>query len=572
MAEALSPVNELMNSSGLLVKRHTATLVAVLFLAPVIIGVSGAFLPAFGYIPELGQHEFNFDAWRQLIETPGLISMLGLTLVSGIGATLLSLAIAFAFVSAAWNQRWWRQAERWLSPILAAPHVAYAVGFSFLIMPGGMLARMLAPVTGWTAPPAWETVQDPLGISLMLILTLKEAPFLVLMLMAAVNQVAVSESLRTGQALGYQPWMVWVKVIWPQLYKRIRFSLLTVLVFSLSVVDIAIVMGPSTPPTFAVQVLNWFRNPDLGFQTLASAGSLFLMAIVIVAIVAVYLLEKAAGCFSGWLVNGKRGWLGAVFNKASIFSWKLIVISFAGSVLMLLIWSFAWRWRFPSLSPQKWSFRSWEKAWPQLSEPLFNSLMIGAVSAVLGVVVAILLLEAGKRTNRLLGRLMYLPLLLPQLTFLFGIQVWMIKLGVEGRWLSVVFMHLLFVIPYCYLSLSGPWRYYDERHSRQAWLLSGSRVKAFMQIKARILLKPILASFALGFAVSIAQYLPTLFAGAGRITTVTTETVALAASGNRRLIGVYALVQMLLPLLVYAIFSFTGRWQLRGWKLNRRFI
>ena len=561
-----------MTDSGSLMKQHTATLVAVLFLLPVVVGVSGAFLPAFGYIPELGQNELSFNAWEQLFETPGLTTMLKLTLVSGIGATFLSLIIAFSFVSAAWNHRWWNQAERWLSPILAAPHVAYAVGFSFLIMPGGLLARMLAPLNGWSSPPAWETVQDPYGISLMLILTLKEAPFLVLMLMAAVNQVAVSDSLKTGQALGYQPWMVWLKVIWPQLYKRVRFSLLTVLVFSLSVVDIAIVMGPSTPPTFAVQVLNWFRNPDLYFLSLASAGSLLLMVVVLTSIAALYLLEKTAGQLSNWLVNGRRGRLGSVWSRLSIISWKLVVTSFAGSVVMLLVWSFAWRWRFPLLWPQKWSFRSWERAWPQLSEPLLNSLMIGVLSAASGVVIAILLLEAGRKTNRLLGRLMYLPLLLPQLTFLFGIQVWMIKLGLEGHWLSVVFMHLLFVIPYCYLSLSGPWRYYDERHSRQAWLLSRSRIRAFFQIKSRILLKPILASFALGFAVSIAQYLPTLFAGAGRITTVTTETVALAASGNRRLIGVYALVQMLLPFLIYALFSFIGRWQWREWKLNRRFI
>ncbi len=568
MAEALPS----MTDTGSIVRQHAATLVAVLFLAPVVVGVSGAFLPAFGYIPELGQQEFNLNAWWQLIETPGLARMLNLTLTSGIGATFLSLIIAFSFVSAAWNHRWWIQAERWLSPILSAPHVAYAVGFSFLLMPSGMLARMLASLTGWTSPPAWETVQDSAGISLMLILILKEAPFLVLMLMAAVNQIAVNESLRAGQSLGYQPWMVWVKVIWPQLYQRIRFSLLTILVFSLSVVDIAIVMGPSTPPTFAVQVLNWFRNPDLDFQSLASAGSLFLMFIVMAVIAALYLLERTAGFLSNWLVDGRRGKLGAVWSKAAIISWKLVVISFSGSVLMLLIWSFAWRWRFPSLWPDTWSLRSWERAWPQLSEPLFNSLTIGIVSAVLGVAIAILLLESGKRTNRLLGKLMYLPLLLPQLTFLFGIQVWMIKMSVEGYWFSVVFMHLLFVLPYCYLSLSGPWRFYDERHSKQAWLLSGSRVRSFIQIKSRILLKPVLASFALGFAVSIAQYLPTLFAGAGRVTTVTTETVALAASGNRRLIGVYALVQMLLPLLVYALFTFIGRWQLREWKLSRRFV
>ncbi len=58
---------------------------------------------------------------------------------------------------------------------------------------------------------------------------------------------------------------------------------------------------------------------------------------------------------------------------------------------------------------------------------------------------------------------------------------------------------------------------------------------------------------AVGFAVSIGQYLPTLFAGAGRVATVTTEAVALAASADRRLIGVYALLQAILPFAGFAL-------------------
>ena len=52
-----------------------------------------------------------------------------------------------------------------------------------------------------------------------------------------------------------------------------------------------------------------------------------------------------------------------------------------------------------------------------------------------------------------------------------------------------------------------------------------------------MLLRPILVAAAVGFAVSVGLYLPTLFAGAGRFDTLTTDAVSLAASGNRRIIG-----------------------------------
>jgi putative thiamine transport system permease protein len=63
----------------------------------------------------------------------------------------------------------------------------------------------------------------------------------------------------------------------------------------------------------------------------------------------------------------------------------------------------------------------------------------------------------------------------------------------------------------------------------------------------------VLIAAAVGFAVSIGQYLPTLLVGGGRLPTVTTEAVALASGGNRRVIGVYAFLQMLLPAIGFAI-------------------
>jgi len=65
------------------------------------------------------------------------------------------------------------------------------------------------------------------------------------------------------------------------------------------------------------------------------------------------------------------------------------------------------------------------------------------------------------------------------------------------------------------------------------------------------LLTPILTAAAIGVAVSVAQYLPTLFMGAGRIATLTTEAVTLSSSSDRRVTGVYATLQAGLPFVAY---------------------
>jgi len=74
-----------------------------------------------------------------------------------------------------------------------------------------------------------------------------------------------------------------------------------------------------------------------------------------------------------------------------------------------------------------------------------------------------------------------------------------------------------------------------------------------VKVKLPMLLRPILIACAIGFGVSVSQYLPTLFAGNGRIVTLTTEAVTLANGADRRVLGVYTLVQSLIPLLAYIL-------------------
>lgn len=79
------------------------------------------------------------------------------------------------------------------------------------------------------------------------------------------------------------------------------------------------------------------------------------------------------------------------------------------------------------------------------------------------------------------------------------------------------------------------------------------------QVKWPLLRAALAASLALGFAVSVAQYLPTLYVGAGRFNTVTTEAVTLAAGGQRSLSAAYAWLQWLLPVLMFALAARLGR-------------
>jgi putative thiamine transport system permease protein len=112
--------------------------------------------------------------------------------------------------------------------------------------------------------------------------------------------------------------------------------------------------------------------------------------------------------------------------------------------------------------------------------------------------------------------------------------------------------HLLFVLPYMFIALSATYLSFDERVTDQAMLLRRSYARVMLSVKWPMLLKPILFSVAIGFSVSVAQYIPTMLVGAGRFSTITTEVVNIASGSDRRIMAVYALIQQCLPLIMFA--------------------
>ena len=136
---------------------------------------------------------------------------------------------------------------------------------------------------------------------------------------------------------------------------------------------------------------------------------------------------------------------------------------------------------------------------------------------------------------------------------IFGIQVAALKSGLSGTLALVVWGHFLFVFPYVWLCLHGTYQAFDNRFFQVGLAMGRSPLACFFYIKLPMLLRPILFSWAVGFSVSIAQFLPTLMLGGGRIATITTEAVAIGSGVDRRLAAVYALIQLILPALAYGV-------------------
>lgn len=539
--------------------RVAPPLAILVLIGPIAAGLLGAALPAFGWMPALGGRSLGLDAWRMLLAEPGLGRSVRVSLVAGLVTPALSLAAVVLFLAGSSGTRLDRWLRRLVSPLLAVPHAAAAFGLAFLIAPSGLAARLVSPwATGWDRPPDLLVVHDPAGLAMMAGLVAKEIPFLLLMCLAALPQVAAPSRLAVARSLGYAPVTAWLKVVLPALYPLVRLPVFAVIAFASSAVEVALILGPTNPPTLAVSVLRWLNDPDLSMRFVASAGALLQLGVTAAALVVWRLAEASVARLARpWLVDGRRGHgdraaagLGVAGMVAAAGA------SFAGLGGLALA-SVSGLWRFPDAVPAALTLRHWRLVTPSLLDPLLTTLLVGAVATAASLAVVLAALENELRSGRPAGamamRILYLPLLVPQVAFLFGLVVAAEAAGLRPGPGIVILGHVVFVLPYVYLSLAEAYRRLDPRWAMVARTLGASPDRVFWRVRLPLLLAPALTAAAVGFAVSVGLYLPTQLLGAGRVPTVTTEAVALAAGGDRRVIGVWALIQALLPALGFAL-------------------
>ena len=532
-------------------------LLAAVVLIPLLWMLSGAMLAS-----------FSVEAWSSLLSHPVLVKSLLLSLWTGLISTLLAYGLSAWIISNSFTglklQAWVKR----LPLMLAVPHAAFAIGLVFLLSPSGWLLRLLSPwLTGFEWPPAWQTTQDPFGIGLIIALVAKETPFL---LWNAATQLS-RDDVQTrwqrehalAQTLGYSRSNAFWRVIWPQLAVRLRWPLLAVLAYGLTVVDMAIIIGPASPPTLSVQAWQWLQDTDSATSDVGAAAAA-LLALCLLICTAMAVIYVRINRHSNKLTSGVRGhqkplravtgWAANRFNVVIVLSSVYVVI-----MLILAISSVSGVWRFPLVLPQSYTFAAWTSVW-QSSTAVWTTLSLALLSAGLVLLWCLAWLElAPTAWDAALRKLLYVPLLIPSVLWVVGLHQMILTLGVDGQWLGLLLAHALAVLPYVFIALAPAYLGFDARYGQVSASLGRSRLAFLLQVKWPLLRTSLASAFAVGFAVSVAQYLPTLFIGAGRFQTVTTEAVTLASGGQRSLTAAYAWLQFGLPLLCFAVAAWLGK-------------
>lgn len=498
--------------------------------------------------------------WQALVQDPRVPRALGLSLWTGLASTVLAWWGTAALLAQASVRGSLQRMARSLPVLLATPHAAFAIGLAFLLAPGGWVLRSLSPwLTGLDTPPHWPTTQDPWGLGLIATLVAKEIPFLLWAAATQWQREDLRARWRAEQALattlGYGPRRAWWRVVWPQLAPRLHWPLLAVLAYGLTVVDLALVIGPASPPTLAVLAWQGLQDADpVANAQGAAAGGVLAMAVGLAALASHRLIGgPRAGRLDGERTarqTPRTGWPPGLLLLAGLYALVLLALA-AGSV--------AGQWTFPAFWPQTLSLNAWRSV-AGSSGSLWTTLALGIGSTTLALAWSVAWLElAPRRWDRAVRPLLYLPLALPAVLWVVGLYGLVLPLRIEGHWSGLLLAHTLMVLPYVLLSLSPAYQGFDPRCAALAASLGRAGWPFLLQVKWPLLRQSLAASAAVGLAVSVAQYLPTLYVGAGRFATVTTEAVTLASGAQRALTSAYAGLQFLLPVLGFALAARIGR-------------
>jgi len=499
-------------------------------------------LPILGIVVGLWPPEqVTFADILPLLGYQGLAVSVFMTLFSAIFSTLISLYIAFMVYSQYHLSQRLQSFEKYLAPLLSLPHLAIALGLVFLFSDGSLFFV--------------DSGLPRKGLSTLIIaIVIKEVPFFLLIFSAIGRQLPIKSWLLQGKALGYQDYRCWWFLVFPSLLKQSRLALLAAAAYTLSVVDVSLLVGPNIPELFAVSVYRWQTSFAAGDQALAFWSNALLLILLAVSVLILYAHEKLAvmGC-NALATQGSRFRIGKI-NPVFKAWLPMLGLLTALMVVVFALWSLGSNWHSDGFAVMQLTTRLWQDEWLFFALPLQNSLLIGVLAALLGVALALLALELQRQRNNYWPDYYWLlAIILPQLSMVLGWQI--MHIGLQGGYHSgwIVLSHLPFTFAYAYLVLKGPFHNVEPRYELLAASFAYSVWQSWWQVRFRLLLPAIFTAFAIAFSVSIAQYISTLMMGAGRVTTITTEAVAIGTGSQQDLIALYVLLQSALPFMAFFV-------------------
>lgn len=229
-------------------------------------------------------------------------------------------------------------------------------------------------------------------------------------------------------------------------------------------------------------------------------------------------------------------------------------------LLPLALWSVADRWTFPAILPTHIGLTGVQSALDQgapaaVLTSLALALSVAAIATPLGAIAARSLVRGWAPAPRLLTALLMVPVALPPLAAVFGVNVLLLRANVPSM-LGVILVLVVLAIPYTTFSMRVAYAAHDMRFEEEARSLGASRRYVLWHVQLPLLSSAIARSAFFAFLVGWNDYLVTLIVGGGQLVTLPMITASMASGiDNHSAVGVLSLGGFILPVILISLLS-----------------
>ncbi|KMJ56872.1 hypothetical protein AB685_19290 [Bacillus sp. LL01] len=228
-----------------------------------------------------GLDGISLDAYRSILENQTFLDSLLYSLQITIISTLLSLGLGLIITKVLFEtlQNHMARTIVWL-PMLF-PHFVWGYMMILLFSQTGWFSTFLHALTIIDSPEQFPVLtNDRFGIGIIITYTLKEIPFVVLMLLPVYTQLN-RDLPKVVKTLGGNRWHIFKTVEWPWLFPVLMEAGLIVFAFILAAFEVPYLLGTTYPKMVSVLAYEWFYQGDWSRRPESFAAMMIVTGIIL---------------------------------------------------------------------------------------------------------------------------------------------------------------------------------------------------------------------------------------------------------------------------------------------------
>lgn len=244
----------------------------------------------------------------------------------------------------------------------------------------------------------------------------------------------------------------------------------------------------------------------------------------------------------------------------------LIVIVFAGPLVVLMFHAFAARWPYPALLPEIWSFRGMRflvRNAGGIVTAILSSFVYSLATVFLSLFLSIapdrVLARYDFRGRLLLEALLLSPVLVPAITYGMGIHHLFIRLGLANRMTGVILVLTASAYPYMLRALIAGFEQFDSDYEICAENLGADAFRRLVVVTIPMLVPAIVAGSTVVFLVAFSDYFLVFLIGGGAVRSFTGYLFPFLSAGDRAIGSSLTILFLLVPLLLFVCMELVVR-------------